>query len=187
MREDLVPLAVARRLRHAGLLWEPQPGDWCAVLGGEYIADTQVGLWLVTGVSREGGLVAVMDALGRWPAAAVPARDCVWVPSVGKLKTWVRSQGFRVATNETEPLSLGRGERHVCRLTLPHESSVPTDGEGTSESEAVAEATLQVLERDGHARAAASQADHTSDSLAPEWDTVAMERIAAPPRRPQRG
>jgi hypothetical protein len=145
MREDVVTPATARRLQRAGLVWEPQLGDWCVALGGEHLGEAQSGLWLVAAVAPEAGLVGLMDAAGQWPMARVPMREAVWLPSVGKLKTWLRSRGYRVATREADPTALGTGVRHLCRLTPPQPNSPPIDGEGPSEAEAVAAALLRVL------------------------------------------
>lgn len=145
MRDDLVTPPTARRLQRAGLDWEPQTGDWCIVLGNELAESSRVGLWLVAAVAGASGLLGVMDAGGQWPMAQVPARECTWIPSAGKLKMWARGQGYRIATGEVEVGLRGTGARHVCRLTAPGEGSPPVDGEGPSESEAVAEVVLQVL------------------------------------------
>lgn len=143
MREDVVTPATARRLQQAGLPWDPQLGDWCAVLGGEYLGESQAGLWLVAALAPSAGLVGVMDAAGQWPMARLPVHECLWLPSAGKLKTWLRARAYRVATGETDPVALGAGARHVCRLTRRGEPSV--EGEGRNEAEAVAEVTLRVL------------------------------------------
>jgi hypothetical protein len=147
MREDVVTPATARRLQRAGLAWDPQLGDWCTVLGGEHLGEAQPGLWLVAALAPAAGLVGVMDAAGQWPMARVPARDCCWLPSAGKLKMWLRARGYRIATAETDPVALGAGARHVCRLARPGDPTATSDGEGPSESEAVAEAVLGVLAR----------------------------------------
>ena len=144
MREDVVTPATARRLRRAGLVWEPQMGDWCIVMGGEHLGEGQPGLWLVAALAPAAGLVGVMDAAGEWPMARVPAFECVWLPSAGKLKTWLRAHGYRVATGEADPATLGTGPRHVCRLTRPGDAA-PIQTDGSSEAEAVAEAVLRVL------------------------------------------
>lgn len=143
MREDVVTPATARRLRQAGLPWDPQPGDWCAVLGGEYIGESQAGLWLVAAMAPSAGLLGVMDPSGQWPMARVPVHECVWIPSVGKLKMWLRARGYRVATRETDPIALGSGLRHVCRLMRAGDP--PVEGEGPSEAEAVADVIFRVL------------------------------------------
>jgi hypothetical protein len=163
MREDLVTLPLARRLERAGLEWEPLPGDWCAVLGGEHLGEARVGeahmgLWLVAALALDVGLLGVVDSTGRWPMVPVARRDCVWVPSVGKLKTWLRARGYRVATSETEPLALGAGSRHVCRLMRAGDASAAIAGDGTSEAEATAEALLRVVERAGMEREYAANA-----------------------------
>ncbi len=85
MREDVVTPAMARRLQKAGLIWQPQMGDWCTVLGGGHVGEAQAGLWLVAAAAP--GFLGVMDAGGQWPLARVPARDYVWLPSAGKMKT----------------------------------------------------------------------------------------------------
>lgn len=145
MREDLVTPATARRLQRAGLDWEPQTGDWCIVLGGDLVENRHSGLWLVAAVAGTAGVLGVMDAGGQWPMAQVPTRECTWVPSAGKLKMWLRARGYRIATGEAEAGLLGTGARHVCRLSGPGAGGAPVDGEGSSESEAVAEVALRVL------------------------------------------
>lgn len=146
MRDDLVIPATARRLDGAGLAWEPSIGDWCTVLGAEHVSEASAGLWLVVGCSPATGLLALAEPSGQWPVAQVAARDCLWLPTAGQLKTWLRARGWRVATGEATTLLLGGGPavRHVCRLTRP-DAAVPVDGEGAGEAEAVAQALLHVL------------------------------------------
>jgi hypothetical protein len=153
VREDLVTPVTARRLVAEGLVWEPQVGDWCTVLGAEHISEAPVGLWLVVGVYTAAGTLeqsrtlGLADAQGRWPVAQVQARDCLWLPTAGKLKTWLRARGYRVATGERPALLFGASVqtvRHVCRLTREGDAR-PVDGEGTNEAEAVADAALKVL------------------------------------------
>lgn len=159
MREDVVTPATARRLVAEGLAWEPQLGDWVTVFGGEHVSEAEVGLWLVVGMHAQTGLLGLADGAGRWPVTQAPARDCVWLPTAGKLKTWLRGRGFRVATGE-QPVRLlgGSGDmtRHVCRLTRA-EGAPPIDGEGMNEAEAVADAVLKTL------------GAHTSNSLRSAW------------------
>ena len=147
MREDLVTPATARRLAGEGFTWEPELGDWCTVLGAEYAGETRVGLWLITAVYPQAGLLGLVDSTGQWPTSQVPQADCLWLPTIGKLKVWLRSRGFRVATGETASMLLGAtspAPRHVCRLTR-ESTPVPVDGNGTSESEALADAILRLL------------------------------------------
>src|SRR5262249_37857869 len=93
-------------------------------------------------------------AQSRWPASQAPARECLWLPTAGKLKTWLRSRGYRVATGEAAPPMLGLGItsltiRHVCRLTRADDPSAPLDAEGASEPEALADAILRILSAEG--------------------------------------
>lgn len=147
MREDLVTPATARRLATEGLGWEPQIGDWCTVLGGEHIAEGAAGLWLVIAVPPGVGILALADANGQWPVTQVAQGTCLWLPTAGKLKTWLRARGYRVATGEAFAPVLAASapaSRHVCRLTFPGEAA-PIDGDGLNEAEAVADALLRVL------------------------------------------
>jgi hypothetical protein len=166
MREDLVTLPLARRLERAGLEWEPLPGDWCAVLGGQHIGDTHMGLWLVAALALDVGLLGVVDSTGQWPMIPVARRECVWVPSVGKLKTWLRARGYRVTTSETEPLALGAGARHVCRIARSGDPAATLTGEGTTEADAAAEVLLRVVERTGLEREYAASVAMASPGLA---------------------
>ncbi len=164
MREDVVTPATARRLAHEGLPWEPHLGDWCVTLDGAQIGEREVGLWLVVATAPNQGMLALADPAGRWPQTPVAARDCLWLPTAGKLKTWLRAQGYRVATGEAPAIapalaytpfggasgSLGAlnpqgSTLHVCRLTHPADRAIVIDGEGVSEPEAVAVAILQLL------------------------------------------
>jgi hypothetical protein len=145
MREDVVTPPMARRLRQAGLAWEPQLGDWCAVLATESLGEAQAGLWLVAVAANQAGMVGLMDAAGQWPLARVPASECVWLPSAGKLKTFLRACGLRVATQERDFGALGLQTRHYCRAQRPGDASSIRDGEGANEAEAVAEVVLLVL------------------------------------------
>lgn len=145
MREELVTPVTARRLAQAGLPWDPQPGDWVTALGGAHMDEGLVGLWLVASV-LPGGQLTLADATGRWPQSRGLMRDCLWLPSAGKLKVWLRGRGYRVATGEITARLLGGDPmtRHVCRLTR-EDGSPPVDGEGMNEAEAVAGAALQAL------------------------------------------
>jgi hypothetical protein len=159
MREDLVTPATARRLATEGLVWEPQIGDWCTVLGGEHIAEGAAGLWLVIAVPLGMGTLALTDANGQWPVTKVALSNCLWLPTAGKLKTWLRARGYHVATGEAFAPVLAASApaaRHVCRLTTPGDAA-PIDGDGLNEAEAVAGALLRVL----HA--------HTADSSSLGW------------------
>jgi hypothetical protein len=147
MREDMVTPATARRLAQEGLVWEPQIGDWCTVLGAVYAGEASAGMWLVIGVQPMAGVLALVDAAGQWPVSQVAPHDCLWLPSAGKLKTWLRSRGYRVATGEATAMVLAASApmlRHVCRLTQSGNSTT-IDGEGLNEAEAVADALLHVL------------------------------------------
>jgi hypothetical protein len=151
MREELVTPARARRLAHAGLNWEPQIGDWCSVMGGVHLTETQTGLWLVVNVAQANGVIAFVDADGRWPISQAPIRDCLWLPNAGKLKMWLRSKGNRVATGETYTQLLGGSSpilHGVCRITPSGAGATPLDFEGMNEVEAVAAAVLHVLGAD---------------------------------------
>ncbi len=148
MREDLVTPATARRLAQEGLAWEPLLGDWVAVLGGAHIAEGPGGLWLVISVAPASGLIGLVEASGRWPAAQVPARDCVWLPTAGKLKTWLRARGYRIATGEVSAHLFGSSApvtHTLCRLTRVGEAAPALEAEGHNEAEAVASAVLRVL------------------------------------------
>ena len=114
-------------------------------MGAEHISETRVGLWLVMAHYPTAGMLGLVDADGQWPASQVAARDCLWLPTAGKLKTWLRGRGYRVATGEAPTLLLGSSTatlRHVCRLTRV-DGSPPVDGEGSSEAEALADAILR--------------------------------------------
>jgi hypothetical protein len=159
MREDLVMPTTARRLVAEGLAWEPQLGDWCTVLGAEHVAEGNAGLWLVIATPPGSDTVALVDANGQWPVTQVARGNCLWLPTAGKLKTWLRARGYRVATGEAFAPVLAASapmSRHVCRLTLPGDAT-PVDGDGLNEAEAVGNALLRVL------------GAHTADSPRLEW------------------
>jgi hypothetical protein len=159
MREDLVMPTTARRLVAEGLAWEPQLGDWCTVLGAEHVAEGNAGLWLVIAAPPGSDTVALVDANGQWPVTQVARGNCLWLPTAGKLKTWLRARGYRVATGEAFAPVLAASapmSRHVCRLTLPSDAT-PVDGDGLNEAEAVGNALLRVL------------GAHTADSPRLEW------------------
>lgn len=159
MREDLVMPTTARRLVAEGLAWEPQLGDWCTVLGAEHVAEGNAGLWLVIAAPPGSETVALVDANSQWPVTQVTRGNCLWLPTAGKLKTWLRARGYRVATGEAFAPVLAASapmSRHVCRLTLPSDAT-PVDGDGLNEAEAVANALLRVL------------GAHTADSPRLEW------------------
>jgi hypothetical protein len=153
MREDVVTPPMARRLQQAALQWEPQLGDWCTVLASASLGEAQAGLWLVAAVANQAGLLGLMDARGQWPLARVPASECVWLPTAGKLKTFLRSCGLRVATREHDTGALGLQTRHYCRAQRPGDQSFLREGEGPNEAEAVAEVVLKVLAEQATSRA----------------------------------
>ncbi|MBA3826688.1 MAG: hypothetical protein H0X24_22670, partial [Ktedonobacterales bacterium] len=62
MRDDLVLADEAQRLRGAGLVWRPQPGDWCALVGAAHLAGAGAGVWLVIDTSAAGWLTVVDGA-----------------------------------------------------------------------------------------------------------------------------
>ncbi len=159
MREDLVTPAMARRLAQDGLTWEPQPGDWVTALGGARLDEGLIGLWLVITTHDREGFVTLADADGRWPQTRMAIRDCLWLPSAGKLKVWLRARGYRVATGETTGRLLGGSGPtvlHVCRLTRDKDPA-PVDGQGINEAEAVADALLRTL------------GSGTADARGPGW------------------
>jgi hypothetical protein len=145
MREDVVTPPMARRLQQAGFPWEPQLGDWCTVLASASLGAAQAGLWLVAAVANQTGTLGLMDAGGQWPLARVPASECVWLPTAGKLKTYLRGCGLRVATREHDAGALGLQTRHFCRAQRPGDQTSLREGEGPNEAEAVAEVVLKVL------------------------------------------
>jgi hypothetical protein len=159
MREDLVTPAMARRLIQDGLSWDPQPGDWVTALGGSHLDEGLIGLWLVITTHDREGFITLADADGRWPQTRMAAPDCLWLPSAGKLKMWLRARGYRVATGESAGRLLGGTGpiiHHVCRLTRDG-AATPIDGQGINEAEAVADALLRVLGSD------------TADARGPGW------------------
>ncbi|HEX9039142.1 MAG TPA: hypothetical protein VF808_19330 [Ktedonobacterales bacterium] len=159
MREDLVTPAMARRLVQDGLEWEPQPGDWVTAAGGMSLNENTIGIWLVISTHDRGGYLMAADADGQWPQTRMAVRDCLWLPSAGKLKVWLRARGYRVATGEqTARLLGGTGPTrvHVCRLTRDGDPR-PIDGQGVNEADAVASALLHALGAD------------TADARGPGW------------------
>src|SRR5579884_3195943 len=98
MREDIILASTARRLRAAGLRWQPQVGDWCTLLDG--VREDQTGLWLVVNADPEIGWADVTDAAGQWPKARIAAKDALWLPTGGQLRSWLRAYGYQVTTLE---------------------------------------------------------------------------------------
>lgn len=148
MREEMVTPTTARRLAQEGLAWDPQVGDWCSVMGGAHIAEGPAGMWLVMGVWPDVGLLGLADAGGRWPVSQVPARDCLWLPTAGKLKMWLRARGYRISTGEVPGRPSSGGAPHIrtiCRLYQGAEGKPAVEVEGPNEAEAVASAALSVL------------------------------------------
>jgi len=148
MREEMVTPATARRLAQEGLAWDPQVGDWCSVMGGAHVAEGPAGLWLVIAVRPEAGLLALADAGGRWPVSQVAARDCLWLPTAGKLKMWLRARGYRISTGEVPGRPPGGGAptiRTICRLYQGTEGKPAIEVEGTNEAEAAASAALSLM------------------------------------------
>src|SRR5260221_14330865 len=91
-------------------------------MGAEHVSETRVVLWLVVVQSSATGLLGLADAAGMWPATQVAQRDCLWLPTAGKLKPWLRARGYRVPPGEALARLLGSPTpptRHVCRLSRP--------------------------------------------------------------------
>ena len=148
MREDLVTPTTARRLVAEGFAWEPQLGDWCTVLGAEHVAEGNAGLWLVMALAPGGETLGLVDANGQWPVTQVARSNCLWLPTAGKLKTWLRAHGYRIATGEVSAHLLGGSApvlHTICRLTRLGEQKPALETEGHNEAEAVAQAVLAVL------------------------------------------
>ena len=169
MREDLVLADVAQRLRGAGIVWRPQPGDWCALVGAAHIAGNEAGIWLVIDTEAS-GWVTVVDGAARWAARRIVASEAVWLPTTGQLKAWLRANGYAVSTTEgadmpgiPQPTAGGQrpawaaslmGEpapptptpisqplmRHHCRATRA--GQLPIEAFGASEAEALAQVVL---------------------------------------------
>lgn len=160
MREDLVTPTMARRLIEEGFLWEPQPGDWVTTLGGAYLSGDSasggmMGLWLVVTTHDREGYVTAVDGDGRWPQSRFNRNDCLWLPSAGKLKVWLRGRGYRIATGDSiSQLLGGTGPTTVCVCRLTRDPAPgmlpppPIDSQGINEAEAVAIAILKVLSAD---------------------------------------
>ncbi|HKD75460.1 MAG TPA: hypothetical protein VKB76_08195 [Ktedonobacterales bacterium] len=98
MREDIILASTARRLRSAGLRWQPQVGDWCTLLDG--VREDQTGIWLVINADPEVGWADVTDAAGQWPRARIAAKDALWLPTGGQLRSWLRAHSYQVTTLE---------------------------------------------------------------------------------------
>lgn len=153
MRDELALAATARRLRAAGLVWQPQPGDWCALLDG-----SRAGLWLVVEADAAVGWATIVATEARWPPARVAAQDALWLPTVGQLKAWLRAHGWRVSTQEVAPpaavpgwaaglpgMQAGAASPFAHRCVAVHPArpgAIQTAG--LNEAEAVAEAVIVV-------------------------------------------
>ena len=167
MRDDLVLADEAQRLRAAGLIWRPQPGDWCALVGAASLAGADAGVWLVIDIAAAGWLT-VVDGAARWAAQRIVAAEALWLPTTGQLKGWLRGHGYTVSTLEgvdlpdAPPLApsgnrpawaatllpdataprpaVPSPQRHYCRATragLP-----PIEARAMSEAEALAQVVL---------------------------------------------
>ncbi len=174
MRDDLVTVSMARRLRQAGLSWRPQVGDWCALLDAAHISGEEAGIWLIIDVDTAGTLT-VVDGAAKWSARRIVASEALWLPASGQLKMWLRAFGYQVSTYEgtdapaAQPIpqtgshpawaasllgEAGRAPsqpvaplRHVCRVSRLDAGGL-VEGRGMSEAEAVAEALAHVLTSD---------------------------------------
>src|SRR5258707_12511567 len=114
-------------------------------MGAEHVSETAVGLWLVVVQPSATGLLGLADAAGMWPATQVAQRDCLWLPTAGKLKTWLRARGYRVATGEALARLLGSTSPttpHVCGPSRAADA-LPIHGERSTEAEPVRDAVLR--------------------------------------------
>jgi len=179
MRDDLVLATMAWRLRQEGLVWRPQVGDWCAMLGAAQISGAEAGLWLVIDAEAAGTLT-VVDGAARWSARRIVASEALWLPTSGQLKAWLRATGYAVSTSEGAALPAAMGPAGAAPSNVPpawaasllgnstpaslpaalalrfhcraHRQGQPAlhEADGMSEAEAVAEVVARVLATEGH-------------------------------------
>lgn len=176
MREDLLLATVAQRLRQAGLPWQPQIGDWCALIEAAHLAGAEAGIWMIIEIIAKVGQLTVIDGASRWTARRIVAAEALWLPTSGQLKAWLRGHGYQVSTAEgsdilpatTSPQNAARpawantllgtaspapashplaAPRHQCRAHRVGQPA-PITASGPTEAEAVAEVVALVLASD---------------------------------------
>jgi hypothetical protein len=176
MREDLILATTAQRLRQAGLPWQPQIGDWCALIAAIHLANEEAGIWMIVEIMEQAGQLTVIDGASYWTARRIVTAEALWLPTSGQMKAWLRGHGYQVSTTEGAELPTARpttpqaqrrpawattlmGEpppptsaqplptqRHQCRALLL--GHPPLEAFGMTEAEAVAEVVGQVLATD---------------------------------------
>ena len=104
--EGVLSLALARRLREAGLSWEPASGDRFVLLNPEMADDVFVLSDMVADVHHfPGGPVIGFNGTVEWALDSVSADDALWLPTEEQLRERLGEaferlergeQGFRV-------------------------------------------------------------------------------------------
>ena len=102
----MISLPLARRLRDAGLRWDPQPGDRFVVADRDMDDDVFTLAEMTVDVHDfPTGRLIGFNGTVEWALDSIRARDCVWLPSEeqlrdrlgGTFRTLVRTaEGWRV-------------------------------------------------------------------------------------------
>jgi len=84
----MIDIDVARRLRAAGLPWEPRDGDRFAIDTEDLREETFLlsSMVIEPGISRSGGKVLRFNGTTEWALDSVEEREVVWIPREDQLR-----------------------------------------------------------------------------------------------------
>lgn len=109
----MIDIDIARRLRDAGLAWEPADGDWF-VVDNELLREEPFmlsSMVIERGISRHGQSVFRFNGTTEWALDSVEQYEAVWIPREGQLRDAL-GDAFRELRRETTV----DGEVYVVQL-----------------------------------------------------------------------
>jgi len=147
---QLLPVPLARRLREAGLRWEPTSGDRFVLADRDMDADVFVVSDMVADVHQfPSGPVIGFNGTVEWALDSVGTEQTLWLPAEGQLRRLLGGTFRRLERGGATALaggSGGTGEEWVVRVLLPGDEDEHEERAGSA-VEAYGLALLRLLER----------------------------------------
>jgi len=147
---QLLPVPLARRLREAGLRWEPTSGDRFVLADRDMDADVFVVSDMVADVHQfPSGPVIGFNGTVEWALDSVGTEQTLWLPAEGQLR---RLLGGTFRRLERGPGTAGTsgaaadGEQWLVAVLLPGDGAEHVEQAGSA-VEAYGLALLRLLER----------------------------------------
>lgn len=134
----MIDIDIARRLRDAGLAWEPADGDWF-VVDNEQLRDEPFmlsSMVIERGTGRTGGSVFRFNGTTEWALDSVEQYEAVWIPREDQLREAL-GEAFRELRHETS----ADGEAYVVRVAG---SSAASDGAPSVDAGSAADGVREV-------------------------------------------